>query len=686
MENSKKLKLSKVAESILNALEQNDSKCITNLLRVLAGLKANGRFLSISDSDGDKFPESKLKAVLNGSSPVQIGDRVKLLAKTEGKKVIFVRVNVDYKANESSPELLMGEHEHAAFCILRANTAKIYYVVSGTDAQLKELKDNVSQTPSYDDIKFLDFLRVTGGELHFNELTSPLSHFTVAAVLGVTEWFKPKGFKPAQANTQSLSANIVPAVLLDALKSFAGLNKSLDYSWAAFIGMVGALLAKKIRIGLTHEQNVGLAPNLWVCLVGEPGTGKSPVIESMLRLAGKLIVNPKSSKEYSTMQAVDSAINATKTTFLRKAVKETAEGNKTISPKKIARQVEQQFKVEETNNQKFVGKIAVTTDTTDAALKDLLSIEVVSVMVVADELKSLLQSLDSNRDPKLRAQLLQAESSNSYMSVWRATQPSKTSKNATISIISGIQPDALAPFITKATNGDSSNDGLLNRFLLTVKNVTPADSKPNPSDVGGNWISNFLNAIAQQDFAWLTIDSEGASSTTIQLTDDAAQKYIRWEAHNKSLISKQQNKFLQSHYSKYVGLVHRLSLIYQVVLSFDAKSASIQPFEHVTKEALEYAIHTVSYLRSHARAVFSVSNDVLHTEAKSVITRIATDGLNNFTASELAQKNWTHIKRDTDKARQILQYLESFGLVRHISDAKKVTWRVNPLAKTLFKR
>jgi len=685
MKASTQMRLSFIAESILKSLDPNNSSLITELFRVLGGFKANCRSMEISDKEGVKLTTKRMAAVTEGIGPVAAGTRIKLTSRIKDKKIVFVHQEIHCKSDKEAPEVLMNSYEHAAFCVVREGRARITYVVSGTVDEIKELKDKASRANNREEFKIVDSLLVINGELHFDELSEPISHFTIATVMGITEWFKPRRFEPARTSIKNITPDMMPDWLFRAVKSLAGNSKSIDYTWAAVIGTVGTLLAKKVRIMLSDEQDGALAPNVWVCLVGDPGTGKTPVIESVLRHVESFKVDPKSHKEFTGIQTVDSAISANKVAAVRRVVKETAESLQKINRNKIARQIDKQFQVEESDYKNLLGKIAIATDTTSAGLKDILAIDAVSVMIVADELKSLLQLLSSHGESKLRAQLLQAESSNSLMSVWRAYQPSKTSNNATLSILSGIQPDALAPFITNATNGDSSNDGLLNRFLITVKNITPADTSCTQSTTDTKMIRLFLMAIFNQNFVWGQSESTNKKGTTFELSNDASILYRKWNERNKEKIQTEQNKLLQSHFSKYVGLVHRLSLIYQVVLSFESKSVSIKRFNEISKEAMQFAIRSVAYLRTHARAVFSTSDDVLHTEAKFVMARLAAERVNHFTASELAQKNWTYIKRDSDKARRILNYLEGFGLVRHVNEGRKVTWQVNPVAKVLFK-
>ncbi|WP_092797215.1 DUF3987 domain-containing protein [Rheinheimera pacifica] len=577
---------------------------------------------------------------------------------------------------------VLKRNPDAAFCSRYFSKVKICFMVHGTNEDFSELKKHVAALPDSKSYSITRSIPVSAGMVHFESLPTVISHYKMASLLNIDIWLPFKKFEPRSNAIKQFQKDMSPNWFYEAVMGCAADNKPIDYCWAGLVCLIGAMLAKKVKVTV-DEGEKGLAPNLWANFVGEPGSGKTPVIDMLTRLAEPFTVDPKSSSDMASRSMIDSAISATKVSEVKKIIKNATENDKSINIDRVIKQVSRKFKVEETKIAEYIGKLVITTDTTAAGLNDLLEIDELSVMLLADELKTLLQVLSSKDNAKLRGQLLQAESSNSLMMVARANQASKTSHNATISVLAGIQPDALAPFLNAAMNGDSSNDGFLNRFLLTVKNVTEfTDSYTASEKFDKKAIKKFIRAVYRESFDF--IDRIDGQYGLVGFSEEAKKLFKKWKTYNTEQIKNAPNSYLANQFSKYVGLVPRLSLIYQVMNKFSSSKKKIEEFQCIDLAALSFAIKSVEYLRSHAISIFSADENILHVESTAVLKRLIDTGYDKFTVSELSQRDWRFIKRDTDKALKVLQYLESFGLVRANTVGRRIEWEVNPLVQFCF--
>lgn len=669
------------AENLLVSIPEYLKLFFIELLKLVCGLAASPGVLQITNSKGEIIPKTLHKEICAGNkivSGLRVGPNGKLLG-----KLFFVIKSQAYDNREDNLSDILSKHENAAFCVDCGRFVKVYYIVNGGDAELKTLKSLVAEKGHSDIYRFSSTLPIQIGMVHLENIPEPISYYRMASLLDVTSWLPIQPFKARDQQVKLFNKDMTPSWFYKSVVKSAGDSKSIDYCWAGFIGTCGALLAKKIKVVTEYGSN-GLAPNLWVCLVGEPGSGKTPVIEWLMGLIQKFTADPKSSRDISSRMLFENAIASSKAAEFKKFVKDATENFKSLNPKTMSEAISRKFKIEETQSIEYKGKLAITTDTTAAGLADLLQINELSVVVLADELKTLLHTLGSKDNTKLRGQLLQAESSNSIMAVTRANQSSKNSSNATISILSGIQPDALAPFITDVLQGNASNDGLVNRFLLTVKNVTPySEHGTNGAEFDKKILVKFSRTIFQESFDF--IGKKDGQYSIVEYSDESKFLFNKWKVFNSGKIDKASNKLLANHFNKYVGLVVRLSLIYQVMANFESDTKKIKKFTCVDVKALRHAIHSVEYLRTHANSIFSSDENLLHVESEFVLKRLIDTGFNNFTASQLSQKDWRYIKRDPDKTVKILLYLESFGLVRSKAEIRKTTWQVNPIAKLNFK-
>lgn len=681
MKINKKLRLTPDAENLLNSIPANVKLFFIELLKLLCGLAANPQLLQITNSDGEVIPQQQMKEICAGNNRT-LNLRVGPKGKLKGH-VFFIIKKYFCERNESLNDVL-NKHLGAAFCVSHGLFTNVYYIVDGGVEELFALKKLVADNDESKSYRFSRTLPIQIGTVHLENIPEPINYYRMASLLQLKKWLPIQDFKVRAQHIKIVSEKMMPTWFYNAVVNSAGHNKSIDYCWAGFIGIFGALLAKKLKVVLEDNNTQGLAPNLWVCLYGDPGSGKTPVIEWILSLVQKYTADPKSSNDVASRMLFDNAIASIKAAEFKKYVKEATENFQALNQVIMSKEVSRKFKIEESQAIEYKGKLAITTDTTAAGLTDLLQINELSVLLIADELKTLLRILGSKENTKLRGQLLQAESSNSFMMVTRATQTSKSSTNATISLLGGIQPDAIATFIAEALQGNESNDGLINRFLLLVKNVTKNSSDEFTDSTNNKRVLvKFLRAIFRESFEF--IDQVDGQYSVVRFSDEAQNLFQSWQRYNVNKIDNAPNKLLINQFNKYVGLVARLSLIYQTINSFNPDFKSIDEFKFIEKNALLYAIKSVEYLRSHAESIFSSEDSLLHTESTFVMKRLIETGLNNFTPSQLAQKDWRYIKRDPDKTLQILLYLESFGLVRSKAEIRKTIWQVNPIAKLSFK-
>lgn len=685
MSGTKYPRCSDEAKSLMVNLKEIISSFVIELVKCLCGLPANPERLKLTDQNGNVITGQEKSKICKGDRPYIRNGSINVGSmKVDGDDYFIVSKSVDIEPRTDLRSEVLRRHKYAAFFELTGSKVKIYYVVKGGRKEMSLLKKHAEQSAEGHLFVFSRTVKFLSGKLHLDQVPEPITHYRMASIIGIDCWLEMSAFKPQVQQLRRLTRDMMPKWMSDVLVYLAGDSKSIDYCWAVFMGAVGSMLAKKIRLVIEDGDSNGLAPNLWVSLVGEPGSGKSPVIARFIRLLAKFIVDPKNSQDAKYAAILNNAIAQAIATEVRTYVKKSADDSKLIRAQSIEKDINSKYKVEKSESEGRTGAIAITTDTTVAGLTELLQFDKVSVVLIADELKSLLHTLGSKEHTKLRAQLLQAESSNSIMMVTRANQSSKSSDNATISVLSGIQPDALAPFISAAFKGDSSNDGLLNRFQLLVKNVTTIENhKPINSIQVKKYLVTFFSTVFNQSFE-LTAKKQGQYSV-VAFSNEAKQLFIKWKVHNTNNVQSAPNKLLSSHYSKYVGLLARLSLVYQVIKNFDPKNQSIKQFDLVDVEAVNFAIKSVEYLRSHAQSIFSAEENLLHIESEFVMKRLISTGVNDFTVSELSQKDWRYIKRDPDKVLKILHYLENFGLVRAKEEVRKTVWQVNPVAKLFFK-
>lgn len=105
-------------------------------------------------------------------------------------------------------------------------------------------------------------------------------------------------------------------------------------------------------------------------------------------------------------------------------------------------------------------------DPTVEKFGELLNENPNGLLVIRDEITALLKHLDKAEHSADRAFYLEAWNGNQSFTYDRIGRGTVDITALTLSVIGGIQPAVIKPYITNATNGGSSDDGLLQRFQL----------------------------------------------------------------------------------------------------------------------------------------------------------------------------------------------------------------------------
>jgi len=660
-------------------LPSDKSSSLLEVLKYAAGLPADVSKLRFRNSLG-KLLEASSVAGMSVSAVYE--KQIRFAPKpTEEEEYFYVCItdnecDFDY-SNFTS------KYSDAAYFVNDGDKVTAVFLCSGGDLGFNAIKKCVASQRYRYEIRVSRHIRLMASEVYIYRMPAAVNQFKMAAIMGCDSWLDPLPFLPRRTGVMQLNVDLMPARLFHFCMALAhSTGKTVDYIWAATVCVLGAVISGKIRIAEDERQLKPYVSLIWTVVVGAPGAGKTPSINTVLELMKTYFV---SSAEASTSSANARALKTlelAKNQEVSKKIKERHKMGEKINLPEINRSVEKSFHVELVDSSVDLRGLVLATDVTLAGLYKLLESALGPVLYFADELKSLLMTLDHPDSAKLRAQFLQAESGNNAIVVARGNQETRTISDAALCLLSGIQPDAFAPFIRAALNGDVTNDGLLNRLQIIVLNATPKSVPENSSfaKISVESMKRFFGVLKNTDFGF---DPKIAlSERKVMFSEQAHIKFQEWNAKNQSSIeATKSNQLLQSQLSKYPALVCKLSLIYQVIMSFDPDTLTLQPINSVGLESLQYAERTLDYLYSHAKTVFSNDGDSLHELAKVLFERLKQlENLDEFTASEIAQKNWRLLNRDTDLVNRLLVYLEEFGLVRSRKAEKTVFWSLHPLA------
>ena len=288
----------------------------------------------------------------------------------------------------------------------------------------------------------------------------------------------------------------------------------------------------------------------------------------------------------------------------------------------------------------------VVNDTTPAALAIKLSQEPHGVIISHDELTGWLTELESKANRSERGFYLSAFNGSVPHNELRISRENVQLDASILSLIGGIQPSMIVPFMKNRLNG-KLNDGLFERLQLTVFPVhhkKATDIPPNKEVIDR----------ARNIFKGLWEFRKANHRTVFRFSEEAQSRFNEFHEFNIARLNS-----VESHeeamFGKYSALCAKLALIFHLLSAGDFENVDTTVgVSHVDK-----ALAWMKFLEGHYRRLISFSrNSPDHEFMEKVLSRF--DDLQDvFSRREFVRKKWSGFtdNKSIDKAIQILQSL-----------------------------
>lgn len=416
----------------------------------------------------------------------------------------------------------------------------------------------------------------------------------------------------------------------------------------AVIGLAG-LIGRKVGIYPKEFDDWIVIPNLFGAMIGRPSIMKTPALNEILKPLNRLI---KMAEEECEQNQIEFEVAKISLGMRKKAAEKNLEkAHKLTGPnagKEVAAaKADLRTILEEEAEAVPVERRFIVNDPTVEALGAILNQNPNGVILVRDEITGWMKSLDREDRPNDRAFILECFNGNGFYVYDRIGRGTLKIESLTLSIIGGIQPSKLMPYINGAVNGGSGDDGLLQRFQLAVY---PDDSK--------DWIHiDRVPDKAAKDEAFELY--QRLAEMPERRTDEAGIIGLRfdavaqpafnswWYQLENSIRADDFHPAIESHLAKYRSLIPSLAVILELADNPQAQSVGMA--------ALSKAIRWGEYLKSHMMRIYNGAIDADTIAAKKILDN--RDKLpDQFKAKEVQQKGWTGLKtvKETKAALSVL--------------------------------
>jgi len=253
---------------------------------------------------------------------------------------------------------------------------------------------------------------------------------------------------------------------------------------------------------------------------------------------------------------------------------------------------------------------------------------------------------------------------------------------ACLSILGTIQPGPLGTYLNAALKGGTGDDGLMQRFQLSVWPDDPDDwevvDRP-PDRKARNAAFGVFSRLENLSAMTLGAEADALGGTGVpffRFDGPAQERFYRWRTRWEAYCRHgDHHPAMESHLTKYRKLVPALALIIHLVDNHGGP---------VRDRALEQAIGWAEVLESHARRIYAHGIGPAVAHARALAAHIVRGDLKDgFTLRDVYGNHWSLLGTH-DEARMAVEELEELDWLRAETQStggrpRRVHW-INPAA------
>ncbi len=491
-----------------------------------------------------------------------------------------------------------------------------------------------------------------------------------------TEWPQPQPIPDDLPPVKAFDPALLPAAIRPWVQDLTErMQCPIEFPAASAMVALSGMIGRRASIRPYRRDDWTELPNLWGMLIGRPSLMKSPPMKQVLLPIRQLTAAARAEYEAAMKvylgQVELAAIEAKQAKRQVEAALARGEDVEILGDRLVPDPPEKPRRRRYTVN-----------DATVEALAEILADNPHGLLLERDEMMGFLQSLERPGQDGARAFYLESWAGNAEFESDRIARGNTHITGACLSILGTIQPGPLGTYLNAALRGGTGDDGLMQRFQLSVWPDDPGDWKvvDRPPDTGARnaafavftRIEN-LNAIA---LGAETDPFAGAGVPFFRFDHQAQQRFYKWRTQWEGYCRHGgHHPAMESHLTKYRKLIPALALVTHLV---DGHGGP------VANRALEQAIGWGDCLESHARRIYARGIGPRIAHAKALATRIVGgDVEDGFTLRDVYRNHWSLLGDPGEVQMAVDELLELDWLrteAQPTGGRPKVLHRVNPAA------
>lgn len=495
---------------------------------------------------------------------------------------------------------------------------------------------------------------------------------------GGIDWPEPKPLPTELLPVPTLPDDLLPERLRPWVSDIAErVQCAPEFVAVPAMAALGSLIGRRVGIRPQERTDWTELPNLWGCIVGRPGVLKSPAMTAALTPLSRLAARARAEyTERAAQYEAESRMRELRAEVAKAAAKKRIRDN-------LHADVSDLLKQDDADDTPPARRYS-TNDSSYQALAELLIQNPNGLLVVRDELVSLLSALDAEENAEARGFYLTGWNGDSGYTVDRIGRGLGMHVEAVcLSMIGGTQPGRLASYINAANRGGAGDDGLIQRFGLLVwpdqgndfRNVDrwPDDQAKRDAFQAFEYLDGLtpeaIGAERERDF-----NGEPAGIPFLRFGPQALEAFTEWRIGlERTIRAGDLSPALESHFAKYRKLVPALALTSHLADGYVGS---------VTLEATLRAIAWADFLAPHARRAYGSGPARASQAARAILSRIRKRDIpDGFVARDVYRPQWSGLT-DRDTVREALALLEDHGYLasrkQQTGGAPQTVYTVNP--------
>lgn len=424
---------------------------------------------------------------------------------------------------------------------------------------------------------------------------------------------------------------------------------------------VGAIAALSSLIGARHviqpkaKVDWQVVPNLWAMIVGRPGVMKSPALGEVLKPLNRLEAKEREAWQIAhDAWELDGKVAAMQAEANEKKAKERASKGDLAAARRLL----------EPDNAppEPIVRSYIENDATVEKLGEVMQDNPWGLLAYRDEIYGLLTRLDAPGQEGSRGFYLQSYDGNQGYKFSRIIRGTTYIPRVCQAMLGGTQPGKIQQYVRDAVAGGSGDDGLLQRFSLTVWPDIAAEFR---------YVDQWPDTPARQT-AWAVFErlaqllpATDTEPVIWRFSPEAQALFIEWIVPFENEIrSEDLHPAMVSHLAKYRKLIPALALIFALIDTPDSGGI-------VHETELLRALSMGTYLRSHANRLYAAAVIPETTSAATLLAKLKKgkladrDGvlMESFTPRQVTMKHWAGLG-NPEAVRKAADLLVDFDYLR----------------------